>query len=54
MANKFKVGDIVVGNKKANDEYNITAEGSKLKVTEVYSDGSFKAKLICSDKQGDL
>lgn len=46
MANKFKVGDIVVGNEKANDEYGITRKGSKLKVTNVYIDGAFSAELI--------
>lgn len=46
MANKFKVGDIVVGNKKANDNYAITRKDSKLKVTKVYSDGTFEGELI--------
>ena len=46
MANKFKVGDIVVGNKRANNRYAITQTGSKLKVTKVHSDGSFEGKMI--------
>lgn len=46
MTNKFKVGDIVVGNEKANDAYGITRKGSILKVTKVYSDGAFEGKLI--------
>jgi hypothetical protein len=46
MANKFKVGDIVVGNKKANDNYAITTKGSKLKITKVYSDGTFEGEMI--------
>lgn len=46
MANKFKVGDIVAGNEKSNDRYNITTKGSKLKITKVYSDGTFEGKLI--------
>lgn len=47
MTNKFKVGDIVVGNKKANVAYGITTEGSKLKVTrtEKYK---FSATLLYS------
>lgn len=46
MTNKFKVGDIVVGNKKANSEYTIATKGSKLKVTNVYIDGTFSAELL--------
>lgn len=43
---KFKIGDIVVGNEKSNHVYGITTEGSKLKVTNVYIDGTFSAELI--------
>lgn len=46
---KFKVGDIVVGNEKANESYNVTRKGSKLKVTKIYSDGTFEGKLIYHD-----
>lgn len=35
---KFKVGDRVVMNKKANDKYSITKEGSYGTVVEVYRD----------------
>lgn len=38
---KFKVNDIVVGNKKASWNYGATKEGVKLKVTHVNNDGSF-------------
>lgn len=41
MTNKFKVGDIVVGNKKASSTYSITKEGVKLKVKQVGKNGSF-------------
>jgi len=40
---KFKVGDKVIGNKKANDRYTITKEGWRGTVTEVYDDGYFHA-----------
>lgn len=42
---KFKVGDIVVENEKANHVYGITTEGSKLKVTGV-GKYHFYAKLL--------
>lgn len=41
MENKFKVGDIVVGNKKASSTYGATKEGVKLKVKQVGKNGSF-------------
>lgn len=43
---KFKVGDIVVGNEKANHEYGITRKGSIIKVTEIHSNGTFEGELI--------
>lgn len=48
---KFKVGDIVVGNKKASWNYGVTKEGVKLKVTQVNNDGTFVG-IIISDPSG--
>lgn len=43
---KFKVGDIVVGNKKASLTYCVTKEGVKLKVKQVGKNGSFVGIII--------
>lgn len=34
--NKFKIGDIVIGNAKANNAYVVTRQGWVGKVTEVF------------------
>lgn len=51
MTNKFKVGDIVVGNKKASSTYGVTKEGVKLKVKQVNNNGTFVG-IIISDPSG--
>lgn len=51
MANKFKVGDIVVGNEKASWNYGVTKRGVKLKVTQVNNNGSFVG-IIISEPRG--
>lgn len=43
---KFKVGDIVVGNREASKHYGITEEGWKGRVVEVYSNERFLAKEL--------
>lgn len=39
---KFKPGDIVIGNEKANDKYGFTVKGYVGKVLDVYDDDSFE------------
>jgi hypothetical protein len=41
---KFKVGDIVIGNSKANDQYTVTVEGWSGTVIDINSDGYIKIK----------
>lgn len=41
---KFKIGDKIVGNKKANARYNVTREGWRGIVTHVYPSGMIEAK----------
>jgi len=43
---KFKIGDIVVGNREASKHYGITKEGWKGRVVEVYSNERFLAKEL--------
>jgi len=42
MENKFKVGDIVIGNKLAN-KYNTTKQGWKGKVIKIINEDRFEA-----------
>lgn len=44
---KFKVGDVVIGNEKANRRYRLTKEGWKGVVVDVY-DNYFDAKEFCN------
>lgn len=43
---KFKVGDIVVGNKKASEEYSITVEGVVMEVVWPVDVDSFEGKIL--------
>lgn len=40
--NKFKVGDIVIGNEEANSQYTIAKKGYKGKVTDIYPSGKIE------------
>jgi hypothetical protein len=40
--NKFKVGDIVIGNDLANGRYNHTTKGYKGMVSKIYPDGEIQ------------
>jgi len=50
---KFKVGDIIVGNQFANDRYNVTTEGWQGKVIEIKTN-SFRAVDIGEDDTGSF
>lgn len=43
---KFKVGDIVVGNREASKHYAITQEGWKGKITEVWDDDKIRVEEL--------
>ena len=43
---RFKVGDIIKGNKKSDDRYRFTNSYCTGKVIEVYEDGTFLLKVI--------
>lgn len=51
---KFKVGDIVRGNKRASNYYNITGEGSVSKVVAVDEFGAMRIRVItpCKGEEG--
>ena len=50
---KFKVGDIIVGNDKANMNYGITKKGVKCKVICAYDDDDFiKVEVMCGVFKG--
>lgn len=42
--NKFKIGDMVIGNAKANEAYVVTRQGWIGKVTHTYPDGTISVK----------
>lgn len=44
---RFRVGDVIVGNEKAN-VYNITKQGAVCKVLEVISEGTLK--VLCDGR----
>lgn len=50
--NKFKIGDMVIGNAKANDAYCITRQGWIGKVTKIYSDEMIRVKERIADEIG--
>lgn len=51
-APKFKVGDKVIGNEKANDNYGITGKGWIGYVIEIFEDGQIRVSEEATDKHG--
>lgn len=47
----FKVGDVVIGNRKNN--YNLTGRGKKVKVVQLLGDGEMIVSLIDGKKTGE-